>query len=173
MLRSKIFPRKSKPFGALFKELLMTGTVLSGARTLAFLVVALCLSFGANACFPQENSEDVKVLQKERLELLSRAATDVIRLYLESAGSQFVHPSFQEVFQAERESFKADMEYCDRPDERLAALEQHGKAADRLIKIAERNFNNTRGTEATVFQMKAYALEVKIELVKEKKRQKE
>jgi hypothetical protein len=149
----------------------MTSKIRRQWRTPMTLVAALGLSFGATTCYAQEKSEDLKALQKERRELLSKVATGTQELYFKSPGKDFVYPTFQDVFEAEHDSFKADLEYSDMPEQRISALERHKKAADRLLQRAEELLDTARGTSLTVFQIKAYAIEVQIELVKEKRKQ--
>jgi len=149
----------------------MIGKIRGEWRTLMSLVAAICLSFGAAPCFAQEKSDDLKALQKERRELLSEVAAGKTKLYLESPGSQFVGPSLQEVFHAERESFKADLDYFDNSEERIQAIEKHKKAADSLLELAKGLVASARENRLAEFQAKAYTLEVQIELVKEKRKQ--
>src|SRR5438045_3600419 len=115
-------------------------------RTLMPLVAALCLSFGAAACFAEEKSGDLRALQKERRELLSKVATGTQELYFDSHAKEIVYPSFQDVVAAERDSFKADLEYFDTVEERISALDQHKKAADRLLQRAEELLKTARAT---------------------------
>ena len=149
----------------------MIGKIRGQWRAHRSQVAALCLSFGAAACFAQEKPDDLKALQKERRELLSEVATGMYKIYLQSLGTQFLSPSLQEVAQAERDSFKADLDYFDKPEERIEAIEKHKKAADSLLEIAEGHLRTARGNRLGVFQAKAYILEIQIELVKEKKKQ--
>jgi hypothetical protein len=136
------------------------------------IVAGLCLSWGAAACWAQEKADSVKALRKERRELLSEVATGLADLYIKFPVPEAIHPTFQEVFQAERDSFKADLDYFDKSKDRIEAIETHTKAANRLLQVAESLVARARETRLTEFQVKAYTLEVQIELLKEKERQK-
>jgi hypothetical protein len=143
----------------------MSGENRGAVHTVMSVVAMICLSFGAAACRAQEKSDDVKALLKERRELLGEVATDMISNLVK------LDLTFSEVAQAERDSFKADLDYFDKPEERIRAIEQHKKAADNLLLRAKQLVASARGLTFNVSQAKAYVLEVQIEVLKENKRQ--
>lgn len=143
----------------------MISTIHGQGRSLMSLVAAFCLSFGATACSAQEKADDLKALQKERRELLSELSADMRRHFAE------FRLSFPEVAQVERDSFKADLDYFDKSEDRVSALEEHRKAADELLEIAKVLMARGRGLSFGVSQARAYVLEIQIALVKEKEKQ--
>jgi hypothetical protein len=136
------------------------------SRTLLLLFGTLYLSFGAEACHAQDKPDDVKKLLKERRDVLSEAATQMMSLYL---GARI---TTQEVIQAERDSLKADLEWFDKPEDRIKAINKHKEAADSLLETAKARFAGARVPSCVVLQARAYVLEVQLEFLKEKKKEK-
>jgi hypothetical protein len=139
-------------------------------RNLLLFFGVLYLSLATETCNAQDKPTDVKALLKERRDLLSKAVDEMMETYLlPRANASY---PLQQVIQAERDSLRADLDWFDKPKGRIQAIEKHKKTADRLLAIATANVKIARQPIYVVPQAKAYVLEVQIELLKEKEKQK-
>lgn len=128
--------------------------------------VAYC-SLNAEPCNAQDSSNEIKRLAKERRDLLSEVATQMTKTYV-----ALERITLQEVVQAERDSLQADLDWFDKPDDRIQAIEKHMKVAESLLKVAKAKVDGARERGYVVLQARAYVLEVQIELLKEKQKAK-
>ncbi len=146
----------------------MLGMTQRKLRNLLLFFGVLYLSFGTQTCYAEDKSDETKALLKERRDLLSEAATRMYKIY--QAFAQVDH--YQELIQVHRDSLKADLDWFDKPEDRIQAIEKHKKAADEIYLLANRVVDSGRADKFQALQAKAYVFEVQLELVKEKKRQK-
>lgn len=146
----------------------MLGKNLWTLRDLLLFFGVLYLSFATETCDAQNKPADVKALLKERRDLLSEAASQMAKLYMLPKTKITV----QEMIQAERASLQADMDWFEKPADRIKAIETHKNVANRLLESAKVNFSAARQPKYVVSQAKAYVLEVQLQLLKEKEKQK-
>jgi hypothetical protein len=134
---------------------------------LLLLFGMLCLPLGTEPGYAQDKSDELKKLLKERRDLLSDAAAQTTEAYL------FLKVvTVQAAIQAERDSLMADLDWFEKTDDRIQALEKHKEVADKLLKAADVKVIAGREPKSAGQQAKAYVLEVQIELLKEKEKQK-
>jgi hypothetical protein len=122
----------------------------------------------AGTCREQDESDDPKVLLKERRDLLSEAFTQMWTIYRQLPRNITV----QELLQAERDSFKADLDWFEKADERIKALETHKLAANNIWDLAKAKFRAGVLPEYVSLQARAHVLEIQVELLREKRKQK-
>ena len=137
-----------------------------GLRKLLLLLAVLILSTGAEACYAQDKHDEIKALLKERRDLLSEVATAMTKAFIER------RVDWQVLVQAERDSLKADLDWFDRTDDRIQAIDKHKKVADKVLVIVEALEKVGKVGRTDVLQVRAYVLEVQIELLKEKRKAK-
>lgn len=142
----------------------MINTNPAQLRCMTLFFGFLYLSLGIETCYAQDQSSDMKKLLKERRDLLSQAV-DSMNLLLGRV-------PLQELLRADRDSLKADLDWFDKHEDRIRAIEKHKKAADIYWQTAKTMQDAGRGFEYIVIQAKAYVVEIQIELLKEKERQK-
>ncbi|HZZ77026.1 MAG TPA: hypothetical protein VFE62_00825 [Gemmataceae bacterium] len=132
----------------------------------SLLVVAavLFLSAGTEICNAQDKVDEIKTLKKERRDLLSQAAAQLVVLY------QNARVDLYELVKVDRDLLRADLDWFEKPADRIKAIEQHKEIAEMAARVAKSRRDSGRGGEAQVLQARAYALEVQIELLKEKRK---
>jgi len=137
-----------------------------GLQILLLLFAVLCLLVGTETCHAQGKPDELKTLLKKRRDLLSEVASITTKAFLQ--GRFDLH----ELVQAERDSFRADLDWFDRADDRLQAINNHKKVAEKILEYAEASEKAGILGSRDVLQVRAYVLEVQIELLKEKRKAK-
>ncbi len=133
-------------------------------RHLLLLFVVLHFLIGAETSFPQDKQDVIKALLKERRDLLNDVATAMTKAYFERK------VGWEVLVQAERESLRADLDWFDRPEERIQAIEKHKKLADKILAITDAAEKVGKLARTDVLQVRAYVLEIQIELLKEQRK---
>jgi hypothetical protein len=136
-----------------------------GLRNL-LLFSALFYLVGTETCYAQGKPDEIKTLLKERRDLLSEVSSIMAKAFLEG------RVDMQILVQAERDSLRADLDWFDRADDRIQAINKHKKIADKILEVAETEEKVGKIGRTDVLRVRAYVLEVQIELHKEKRKAK-
>lgn len=138
------------------------------AVLLGFIVVSLLIARPAltDQQSEKKTSEPTKLeeLQKERIEVFEK----MIPFFVQQYGSNDVR--FTDFSKAQEGLIEAKLEATDKPDERIALLEEQLKIAKQAFHIAEVKFTSGNKTAAESLQAKAHCLTIEIKLIKEQKK---
>ncbi len=131
------------------------------------IVCAIDAGWSSHAASPPETSPGsaaatIKELQQERIKLLGIAAKILTAQY------QVGTVDYAEAKSAERELLEARLDAAETPQQRIAVLEELQKSAEDLEKIVEARFNNGRCSEADPDRGRAWVLQVRIKLLRER-----
>jgi outer membrane protein TolC len=110
----------------------------------------------------KNDAAELKELQKERIAALTLLVKIVTNQYRTGTAD------FHQVAQAQHELLDAKLDSAGSAEERIALLEEQLKLANEAMKVAEGRFNAGRVSQCDVLRAKAFCLEVKIKLVRER-----
>jgi outer membrane protein TolC len=135
--------------------------VLFGGMLLLPLVMVRPAS-GQQTDVLKSDAAEVKELQKERVAVLTLLVKIVAAQY--ATGTV----DFHQVAQAQRELLDAKVDSAGSPEERIALFEEQLKLASEILKVAQARFESGRVSQPDVLRAKAFYLDVKIKLVRER-----
>lgn len=116
---------------------------------------------------PEEDyTAEIKELQQQRIATLADAAEYTLEMYKEG------RHEFDRVVLAQADLVNARLDATEKPDERIALLEQQLKLAEAALDFADGRFRNGLTTRVDVLQAKANVLDIKIKLLRERARSK-
>jgi hypothetical protein len=139
------------------------------AILLAMLLIWTCPSAAGQS---RDNAEDeaseLKSLQKEQIAALSQ------RVKVLTRQNQVGGVDFDQVCMAQMDLYDAKLDATDKPNERIAVLEEQLKMAESAQKLVEMRFatGGAGTTQANVLSAKSLCLKIKIRLVRERSKQK-
>jgi len=105
---------------------------------------------------------EIRALQQERIAVLAEAAEYILQQYKEG------RIVFGAVVLAQADLVKARLDATDQPEERLSLLEKQLQLAETALECAQQKFEAGATTKADVWQAKAHALDVRIQLLRER-----
>lgn len=125
-------------------------------------LVMVRLASGQEGDLLKNDSAELKALEKERIATLTRLVDLVVARYRRGG------VDFHEVAQARHELLNAKLDSAGSSEERIALLEEQLKWAKETLNVAEVRFDAGRVTEPDVCRAKAFCLDVKIKLMRER-----
>ena len=143
-----------------------TSGSVSGVLLAIPLIWACPSAAGQSRINAADEASDVKSLQKELIATLSKKVDLLTRQH--QAGTV----DFDQVCTAQMELYDAKLDATDKPDERIALLEEQLKTAASAQKLIETRSTSAATNEANVLSAKSLYLKIKIRLVRERAKQK-
>jgi outer membrane protein TolC len=132
------------------------------AGVLLLPLITARLASGQQSEVIKNDAAELKELEKERIATLTRLVEIVVAQYRTGT------IDYQQVAQAQHDLLHAKLDSAGSPDERIALLEEQLKLANATLKVAETRFEAGRVTQPDVFRAKAFCLDVKINLLRER-----
>ncbi len=132
-------------------------------RTVAAVIIGLIAVHDSAA--EQDEAAQVKALQKERVDTLSK----LVELCHADYGLGMIR--CEDVINAETELVDAQMEATENPGERIARLTEGVKRETELLKIIQSRREAERVSLANVYRAKSLLLNTKIRLLRERSKQ--
>jgi hypothetical protein len=143
-----------------------TSGSVSGVLVAIPLIWACPSAAGQSRNKAEDEAAEVKSLQKELIATLSQKV-DVLTRQNQSRTADY-----DQVCMAQMELYDAKLDATDKPDERVALLEEQLRMAESAQKLTETRFATGQVTEANVLSAKSLYLKIKIRLVRERGKQK-
>jgi outer membrane protein TolC len=114
----------------------------------------------------QNDVDQIKQLQKERITVLSQVVQIMTRFY--EQGVQ--NADFRQVISAQTELINAQLDATDNLKERIALLEDHSKLIKTLLDLAEQRVGVATSSEVDMLSIKSFYLKSQIDLLKERQK---
>jgi outer membrane protein TolC len=129
-----------------------------------YAVGAALLLLGVGVLQAQQPADEIKSLQKERIEKLVQVVEILTQQFISGRGSM------ESLRDAERELLKAELELSENPKERIAVIQKVSKDATNLARIAKMGFDAGKFAKTELLQAEAFELEIRIHLLKEQQK---
>lgn len=145
-------------------RLLTRAVVFAGI--VAFVLQTAWVSFGQRAGPLPTETADLKQLQRERIETLGRLVGILLEQFDLGTGTL----DFPQFVRAQSELIDAILAAVEKPDERIALVEEQLVTAKRMLQWTEKRASGGRSSGADALRAKALCLDIKIKLVRERVR---
>ncbi|MGO8749555.1 MAG: TolC family protein [Thermoguttaceae bacterium] len=106
----------------------------------------------------------IKALQKDRIEALTRLVDVCWSQY--RAGSN----TFSTVVGAHDQLLSAQLDFTEKPEERVALLTNQAKTATEYLELTQGRFKTGITTQADIYRAQSHLLDIKINLLRERNR---
>jgi outer membrane protein TolC len=113
---------------------------------------------------PADVKAQIKALQKERVEALTRLVEVYTVQYKMGTGT------FEALVGAQDDLVNAQLDSTEKPEERVALLTGHLKTATDAAKIAQGMVEAGAASQAIIYRARSHLLDIKIKLLRERSR---
>jgi outer membrane protein TolC len=129
-------------------------------------IAALPLLFFSDAAVlqAQEAADQIKSLQKERIEKLDQVVKILTQQFISGRGSM------ESLRDAGRELLKAELDLSANPKDRIAVLQKSLEYAKAVARIAKGGVDAGKTAQTELLQAEAFELEIRIHLLKEQQK---